>query len=400
MADLYKAINMIRSTGSTKKKQVILKKYFSSYPGTHILYYTYDPMKMYGVRETTCPNATKYGSFTIEGSFKHLKEDLLDPLIRRVYTGDTALRRIKKVMSMYTADSQVIIRMMLLKSFKFGMSIKSINKVFPGLLPEEMCQLVEDWNRDKVKYPVFVSPKIDGVRTRYTHGQFYSRRGKLLYGLDHLKETLSIYKSLYRRDLDAELYIPGMTVDRFDEMSGIIRTKKHKLKGKIVMAVLDIPCEYPLYRRCELLKGVLRDSEYECNVYHIPHILVNHEHEVNALYKHYLLRGYEGVVVKQADSIYEPKRSFAWMRKVPSITVERKVVQVEEGTGRNKGRMGSLILDCGTKVGTGFTDDMREKYYQDPVTIIGKRVTIIAKGLNKSGILRQPRFKGVRWDIK
>ena len=53
--------------------------------------------------------------------------------------------------------------------------------------------------------------------------------------------------------------------------------------------------------------------------------------------------GYEGVMIKDVDAPYNCKRSHAWLKAKPFIEVTLEVVDVEEGTGRNEGRLGAIV---------------------------------------------------------
>ncbi len=53
---------------------------------------------------------------------------------------------------------------------------------------------------------------------------------------------------------------------------------------------------------------------------------------------------YEGIMIKDPDAAYECKRSIAWLKLKPFIEVSLEVVDLEEGTGRNAGRLGAIIL--------------------------------------------------------
>ena len=55
--------------------------------------------------------------------------------------------------------------------------------------------------------------------------------------------------------------------------------------------------------------------------------------------------GYEGVMIKDQKAVYECKRSHAWLKAKPFIEITLKVVDVEEGTGRNAGRLGAVIVE-------------------------------------------------------
>ena len=43
--------------------------------------------------------------------------------------------------------------------------------------------------------------------------------------------------------------------------------------------------------------------------------------------------------------LYECKRTHSWLKAKPFIEITLKVVDVEEGTGRNEGRLGAVIVE-------------------------------------------------------
>jgi DNA ligase 1 len=116
-------------------------------------------------------------------------------------------------------------------------------------------------------------------------------------------------------------------------------------------------------------------------------------------------KGYEGIMVKPITGTYECKRSTLWLKVKPFIEVSLTVVDTEEGTGRNAGKLGALIVegtDMGkfirTNVGSGLTDKDRESYWADKDRLIGQVVEIRADAItqNQDAVneysLRFPRF--------
>jgi DNA ligase-1 len=117
--------------------------------------------------------------------------------------------------------------------------------------------------------------------------------------------------------------------------------------------------------------------------------------------------GYEGVMIKDVDAPYNCKRSHAWLKAKPFIEVTLEVVDVEEGTGRNQGRLGAVVcegIDSGknisVNVGSGFTDVHRVDYWNSRDALIGHLVEVRADAItqNQDGTysLRFPRFKTFR----
>jgi DNA ligase-1 len=117
--------------------------------------------------------------------------------------------------------------------------------------------------------------------------------------------------------------------------------------------------------------------------------------------------GYEGIMLKDANAGYKCKRSVAWLKLKPFIEVSLAVVGVEEGTGKNVGKLGAFIvegIDDGkaikTNVGSGLTDNMRECFWEAADELIGNIIEVRADAItqNQDGTysLRFPRFKGFR----
>ena len=113
--------------------------------------------------------------------------------------------------------------------------------------------------------------------------------------------------------------------------------------------------------------------------------------------------GYEGIMIKDANAPYECKRGTAWMKWKPTITVDLEVMSLEEGTGRNKGRLGALVCE-GTdqgklikvNVGGGFSDAQRKEIWDVSAGNIGMIAEVKADAVTQAenGVysLRFPRF--------
>ena len=83
-----------------------------------------------------------------------------------------------------------------------------------------------------------------------------------------------------------------------------------------------------------------------------------------------IVKGYEGIMIKDPDSFYECKRSTTWLKSKPFIEISLKVIDFEEGTGRNTGRLGAIIAEGEDEgkffkinIGSGFTDEQRLQYW-------------------------------------
>ena len=116
-------------------------------------------------------------------------------------------------------------------------------------------------------------------------------------------------------------------------------------------------------------------------------------------------QGFEGIMVKPINGVYECKRSTLWLKVKPFIEVSLTVKDVEEGTGRNVGKLGALICEgeddgkfIKTNVGSGLSDTDREVYWKYMNKVVGQIVEVRADAITQNQdakdewSLRFPRF--------
>jgi DNA ligase-1 len=132
------------------------------------------------------------------------------------------------------------------------------------------------------------------------------------------------------------------------------------------------------------------------------------EETYSKMNKEALERGYEGLMIKPENDLYECKRSHAWLKMKPFIEVTLKVTEVHEGTGRHAGKLGSFTVEgnddgkfFSLNVGSGLTDENRERFWQYKDSLIGQLIEIRADAVTQSMegenySLRFPRFKTFR----
>ena len=113
-------------------------------------------------------------------------------------------------------------------------------------------------------------------------------------------------------------------------------------------------------------------------------------------------------MIKDVNAPYECKRTHSWLKAKPFIEVTLKVADVEEGTGRNIGRLGAIILEgeddgynYSLNCGSGFTDAQRDQFWTERDNLIGQLVEVRADARTRSQdsetySLRFPRFKCFR----
>ena len=113
--------------------------------------------------------------------------------------------------------------------------------------------------------------------------------------------------------------------------------------------------------------------------------------------------GYDGIVYYNPNALLITGKDKLGniIKEKPSVTFDLEVIGYEYGKGRHADRIGAILLrfkDGKVLKSSGMSDAERDAWTADPSLIVGKIVEIEAMGLSSNGSLREPRYKGVRYD--
>jgi DNA ligase-1 len=301
----------------------------------------------------------------------------------------------------------------------------------PNAVPIFSCQLAKDAadHEAKLKGLKLLDYKLDGVRVlaviqRVNTGSLtamlmpkvtlHSRNGKVFENFKHIEEQIA----MAAKDLDKDWVLDGeITSASFQSLMTQVHRKKDANASDAVFNLFDaVPLNEFLsgkykvtqIKRSEHLRDLMvyfRDCE---NVQLLDYKEVNLDTEEGRDILDYMRDeaaklGLEGVMVKDANAIYECKRTDAWLKIKPNITVDLTVVGIEEGTGRNAGRLGALVcegIDNGrtirVNVGSGLSDRDRDVYWTNSSDVLSQVIEVKADAVtqNQDGTysLRFPRF--------
>lgn len=356
---------------------------------------------------------------------------VLTGFVNRELTGNLARDTVKNMMKTATKKQwNNWYRRILIKDLRCGVSEKTINKAVKGyeeyMVPVFTCQLAHDSanHEGKVSGKKFIEVKLDGVRVLtvvYPDGRVdqFSRNGKELLNFNHIKDQFRSVAHHY----DVPMVFDGEVMSAsFQDLMKQVHRKENVNANDAVLHLFDI---IPLD---DFEKGYCatrqEDRSLEVYTWHknykdqLPNVaVVGHElvdldtaegddrlKEINA---YAIAGGYEGIMMKDPDAPYECKRSVAWLKLKPFIEVSLEVVNCEEGTGRNAGRLGAIVcsgIDDGRRisvnVGSGFSDSDRTSIWDSRDSITGDIVEVRADAVtqNQDGTysLRFPRFKCFR----
>lgn len=112
--------------------------------------------------------------------------------------------------------------------------------------------------------------------------------------------------------------------------------------------------------------------------------------------------GYDGAIYRDPFGTWERGRGTTGeiIKIKRKLSFDLRVTAVYEGLGKNAGRAGAIGVSFrGNELRCNAgTDAEREQWYNDPSSIIGKIVEIEAMDYSSEGLLREPRYKGIRHD--
>ncbi len=263
-----------------------------------------------------------------------------------------------------------------------------------------------------LKFPVLASEKLDGVFafaiSLDNECHILSRTGEEYTSLEHLKEPLlALSKEVQCEVIIFEAYAKGVPQPT---ISGWCRdTKKQHLEVEAYIHDAMPLGEFAgtgfaesYYVRAEYLRLHMVQNPY---LHLVEQRHITNEKALFAMAESIWAAGGEGVVARPEFAGYYPGKRNQYMVKLKKgVSFDLKVVALEEGTGKYKGCTGKLVCQDRNgkkiKVGSGLNDEQRRTWWS-PFgydCIIGKIVQIDAMAVSTKGVLREPRFKGIRLD--
>ena len=411
----WNIIQELESNNSSLFKQQVLKDNIDNAEFIEGSTMCLDPLVTFGVKQV--PITDTMGP----GVGWDLFKSLADKLIARELTGHAARDAIQTIADHSTIDQwNDWYRRILIKDLRCGTGAKLFNKVQKDIIPLFGCMLAHDGAKHpkKIAGDCFIEYKYDGVRViaivQNGDATLYSRNGKLLENFPHINEALS------KSEFEGLVFDGEVMSEDFQTLMKQVHRKEGAQTEDSYLAVFDMltleefnagGTDMTAYERRERLISVASSFNYRTQLVQAINLNLDSEdgqRSFKEMNKLALEEGYEGLMIKPVDHGYKCKRSHAWLKIKPFIEVTLKVVALEEGTGKNEGGLGALVVegeDDGKffhlNVGSGLTDENREQIWADQDNVVGQLVEIRADAVtisqdNSAYSLRFPRFKTFR----
>lgn len=275
----------------------------------------------------------------------------------------------------------------------------------------------------------FIQPKLDGIRniafldTKSDSVVVCSRNAKQFMFLNEQKKELHKFLKFCStipsgRDLvlDGEWYVHEPVVDgvkltrskTFNFISSCCKTnlvrpnKNERLIQYYVFDIIDpLTIQIDRYKRLTNLIS-LYNSENE-NLKYIVHTIVDvveSEDQMKEFHNKYYEQGYEGIMLRDPNGMYQNKRSLYLLKYKNFYDAEFLIIGAEQAKGT---REGDVVWVCQTENGTKFTCMMKDidsktqkEYYNNYIDYLGEKLTVKYQDLGENGVPRFPTGIAIR----
>ncbi len=277
-----------------------------------------------------------------------------------------------------------------------------VHGLLKPMLAHKYAEKRIDWSK-----PVYIQPKLDGVRCLFTRNGAFSRTGKQFMNVAHIELALEpFFEQQPDVVLDGELYNHELKRD-FEKIISLVRKQKPTENDRLEA---DKLVQFHVY---DYFDGVIYDSYktrmhqlgvsniYDKQIKYVQAYKVNNYDESRIYHKDFLNQGYEGSIIR-LDGLYKHGRSYDLMKFKDFSDTEATIIGYEAGKGKRTGTIGKFLMvddegnEFGCPPGKGFTYKDLSNMLDNVHDYIGQRATFTYFQRTKAGSYRHPLFKCIR----
>lgn len=291
-----------------------------------------------------------------------------------------------------------------------------------------------------IKFPMLVSAKLDGFRCYITKDGMFSRTHHKILSCPHIFESLKhVFEKFPNMVYDGELYSHEYK-DDFNKIASLLsRTKNitpeflEETKKVIRFHCFDsINLELPDKKytdRCALMLyefDDLKNTKFLTNfedwtsklnlefddkqadsaynyITYVNQFEVHSFDEVEMCIDKALADGFEGVMLRNPNMLYDNGRSSNLIKYKKFQDAEYKIIDIFDGVGNAQGLASSILCETesgetfSAGLGKGFDETAKRRMFEEKDSYIGKMATIVFQDLTPDKqVPRFPKFKCVR----
>jgi len=414
--------DLLTQTSSSLAKRDILIENSENERFTLLIDYLLNPFLVTGISEKKISKVPDKQATRCFDTFP----ELMDYILENNTGSDEVIANIRQFLDAQEPDMKEFYSSIITKSAKLGCDVKSINKAFgKEFIPQWEVQ--QSYNIEK--YPIkenewfSLSVKLNGVRGTFYDGKIFSRQGKEITCLEHITSDIArLFPNADDWVLDGELVrknTDGLSDNENFRIGTGLLGQDDADKTCMQFVVFDVLPKNEFTqgesaltykdRLVELRELEQKIKEVKMTAVTIVEILYTgtDASKIDIYLDEMVSEDKEGLMLNR-DSKYACKRHNGILKVKRFYTVDLKVTAVEEGSGRNTGRLGAFVVDYKgnvLNVGSGFSDQQREEYWEQRDKLPGRVIEVKYKEESsdkKTGLfsLQFPIFVSLREEGK
>lgn len=419
----YKDIYKLQSISGAKAKCDFIKSHDEDTYFKRFLYFALNPLITYNISKKSLDKLMSGNN--ADGQKLIFFNDIFECceyLSRLRSMDDATLRQIKTLLDMKYPDQEEkeLYMQLLSKTVRLGITGKTINKIIPNLIPEWEVQQAYPVDKYplKVGTEFWLTQKLNGARATLYEGQLLARSGMPYKGLEHITDALSWLRVAgFVADGELTLKDKGSLSDNeaFRVATGVLNSDSVN-KTVICYTIFDMipvkdfdalkPQVTYKYRRDILNQFAERIADTDGTVKVLPVLYHGTDQsKIEELLEQMVREDKEGLMIN-TDAPYRRTRHKGILKVKRFYTMDLPIIRCEEGTGRLSGTLGAFVLkykENEVKVGSGFTDEQREQFWNNRDDMEGLLCEVKYKEISQdkgTGLesLQFPVFVGIRTD--
>lgn len=374
--------NQLQSTNSKLEKQQIIRENKENKKFTDTLKFLLSPYQLTGLSERKINKKVD----AVRGVITSW-ENAVEYLSNHNTGTDHDIALVQSFINQQPENMRDFYKGLITKSIKLGCDAKTVNKVLgKNFIPTFEIMLANKYfdKPERVKGNFTLTEKLDGFRlATIIHNdkiEFYSRQGQLVEGLIEVEEDMKEFckvNKIHNAFFDGELVAVNCEELSSDENYKVVtKTARSKgIKRGLKYNIFDTlryedfvlqECDTEYYKR----RWLLNELSKNVNLTYINILPVLYNGSDKDMIMEYLNKAREnhkeGIMINLDNGMYEFKRTTNLLKVKVMQDADLKIVDVYEGTGKNKGKLGGIIIEFVYKdntyrceCGSGFSDDER-----------------------------------------